>query len=211
MTAATPAQAAYEAYVTFVGLPLSDWPWEADDVNQALWDAVASAVAAAAVRQPQPAPVMHQLSGLVAGWRRYVRSAEEGFPTDREAGHADALREVTRQVTAVIETATAAGPQPAPVDLARVAYEAYAQASGGVSMVSGHPLPTWDDQDEKIRMNWRISTGAVLIADDQAQPAPELDALADAWDTEARVSHGGYADALRSCAADIRKLAGPEK
>jgi hypothetical protein len=73
--------------------------------------------------EPQPAPeqdpVMHRLSGIIAGWRSYVRSAEEGFPSDREAGHADALREVNRQVeellpdlTALAERAYAAAPQP---------------------------------------------------------------------------------------------------
>jgi len=41
-----PGRTAYEAYLASVGLPLSDWPWEDDDVNQALWDAVAQAVIA---------------------------------------------------------------------------------------------------------------------------------------------------------------------
>ena len=46
----TGGQLAYEAYVSSVGLPLSDWPWEADHVNQALWGAVAQAVETEQVR-----------------------------------------------------------------------------------------------------------------------------------------------------------------
>jgi hypothetical protein len=44
MSGKTAGQLAYETYVSFVGLPLADWPWEADYVNRALWDAVAAAV-----------------------------------------------------------------------------------------------------------------------------------------------------------------------
>lgn len=62
---------------------------------------------------------------------------------------------------------------PGKPDLGQVAYEAYALASDGVSLVSGQPLPGWDDQDENIRMAWRMSAGAVLITIDQhAEPKP---------------------------------------
>jgi hypothetical protein len=98
----------------------------ADDGNLVAREHLA-AIGEARITKAQPAPeqdpVMHRLSGIIAGWRSYVRSAEEGFPTDREGGRADALREVNRQVeellpdlTALAERAYATAPQshPAP-------------------------------------------------------------------------------------------------
>lgn len=47
------------------------------------------------------------------------------------------------------------------------------------------------------------------IAALEPQPAtPDMAALADEWDAEADVSHGGYADGLRHCADELRKRTG---
>jgi hypothetical protein len=56
VTAETPGQAAYEAYIRFVGLPPEHWPSSGPGVNLALWDAVAQAVIAAQRPQPEPEP-----------------------------------------------------------------------------------------------------------------------------------------------------------
>lgn len=45
--------------------------------------------------------------------------------------------------------------------LGRVAYEAYRNTSGGVSLVSGAELPTWEDQREEIQQAWCAAAGAV--------------------------------------------------
>lgn len=37
---------------------------------------------------------------------------------------------------------------------ARDNYERYCRSAGGVSAVSGEPLPAWDEQDERIRGHW---------------------------------------------------------
>lgn len=48
-------------------------------------------------------------------------------------------------------------------DMAKVAYEAYVQSCGGVS-VKGDPLPTWEDQRPEIRQHWDAAAQAVLAA-----------------------------------------------
>jgi hypothetical protein len=47
-------------------------------------------------------------------------------------------------------------------DLGKIAYEAYCKFSGGKSLVSGEQLPTWDNQDSKIRDAWRAAAQAVM-------------------------------------------------
>lgn len=37
----------------------------------------------------------------------------------------------------------------------QIAYEAYCRSTGGVSLVSGDKLPTWDDLPPKIQTAWR--------------------------------------------------------
>ena len=39
----------------------------------------------------------------------------------------------------------------------QIAYEAYFKFSGGVSLVSGAPLPTWGEQDARIREAWNVA------------------------------------------------------
>jgi len=43
---------------------------------------------------------------------------------------------------------------------AKVAYEAYRAHTGGKSLVSGQPLPTWADLPEKIREAWVVAVDA---------------------------------------------------
>ena len=47
-------------------------------------------------------------------------------------------------------------------DLGKIAYEAYYVFSDGKSLISGAPLPTWDNQSPKIKDAWRAAAQAVL-------------------------------------------------
>jgi hypothetical protein len=49
---------------------------------------------------------------------------------------------------------------PGEVSPGRAAYEAYALVSDGKSLVSGAPLPAWDEQRPEIREAWRAAAGA---------------------------------------------------
>lgn len=47
----------------------------------------------------------------------------------------------------------------------QIAYEAYCEAVGGVSAISGDPLPSWDDQcanQPLIANAWRAAALAVM-------------------------------------------------
>lgn len=46
-------------------------------------------------------------------------------------------------------------------DLAKVAYDAYVQAAGGKSLVSGDPLPAFEDLPQMIRWAWDAASQAV--------------------------------------------------
>lgn len=61
--------------------------------------------------------------------------------------------------------------------IGQIAYEAYAAHSGGCSLISGEPLPSWDEQREDIRDAWQAAALAV-----QAAPAaaPDGDAAVGA-------------------------------
>lgn len=52
-------------------------------------------------------------------------------------------------------------------DLGRIAYEAYWQSCGGLS-VRGETLPGWEEQKPEIREHWRASADAVLMFSDLA-------------------------------------------
>jgi len=47
----------------------------------------------------------------------------------------------------------------------QVAYEAYCEATGWKSLISGEALPTWTDQAAEIRRAWRAAAHAVLAID----------------------------------------------
>jgi hypothetical protein len=49
------------------------------------------------------------------------------------------------------------------VDIGQVAYEGYCTVSDGKSLVSGAPLPTWEEQAPEIREAWRAAADAVLM------------------------------------------------
>jgi hypothetical protein len=44
----------------------------------------------------------------------------------------------------------------------QIAYEAYCGFSDNKSLVSGDPLPEWDEQAEKIRQAWDAAGDAVV-------------------------------------------------
>jgi hypothetical protein len=45
--------------------------------------------------------------------------------------------------------------------LGQVAYEAYYERAGGLSLVSGYPLPVWDAQHDEIKEAWEAAAQAV--------------------------------------------------
>jgi hypothetical protein len=53
----------------------------------------------------------------------------------------------------------------------QVNYEGYYNCSGGVSLVSGAKLPTWEEQDPRICNAWEAAARDVLDYADQAQKA----------------------------------------
>ena len=48
--------------------------------------------------------------------------------------------------------------------LAKIAYDAYCQSTGGVSLVSGDKLPEFGDLKQSIRDAWMAAAGAVAKA-----------------------------------------------
>ncbi len=55
--------------------------------------------------------------------------------------------------------------------LGQLAYEAYAESTGGVSAVTGEKLPGWADQRQAIRDAWNTSAEAVKarLVEDQTR------------------------------------------
>lgn len=49
-------------------------------------------------------------------------------------------------------------------EVGQIAYEAYCESTGGVSAVSGAPLPEWDDQSPEIQRAWVRAAAAVIDA-----------------------------------------------
>lgn len=46
-------------------------------------------------------------------------------------------------------------------DIGKAAYEAYADYSKGKSLVSGAPLPAWDEQRAEIRAAWNSAAATI--------------------------------------------------
>jgi hypothetical protein len=44
-----------------------------------------------------------------------------------------------------------------------VAYDAYMDFTGGVSLTSGQPLPEWDKQSDRHRAAWEAAAEAVAL------------------------------------------------
>jgi hypothetical protein len=61
--------------------------------------------------------------------------------------------------------------------IGQIAYEAYLDFSGGVSLISGHPLPEWDAQEAKLQLAWEASAHAVAEAVEARsnEPLPPAD------------------------------------
>jgi hypothetical protein len=49
-----------------------------------------------------------------------------------------------------------------PIALGKIAYEAYVKETGGVSPVSGEPLPAWSCLSLEIRKPWEAAGNAVF-------------------------------------------------
>lgn len=48
--------------------------------------------------------------------------------------------------------------------LAQVAYDGYREHTGGRSLATGQPIPTWEDLKPEIQQAWAASTRAVVAA-----------------------------------------------
>ena len=57
-------------------------------------------------------------------------------------------------------------------DYGKTAYEAYCQATGGVSLISGQPLPAWETLDERIQKAWCTAASAAIAAVDWPNSEP---------------------------------------
>lgn len=50
--------------------------------------------------------------------------------------------------------------------MGQIAYEAYCEQSGGVSLISGAKLPCWDEQKLEIKEAWAAAALAVWHIDE---------------------------------------------
>lgn len=48
-----------------------------------------------------------------------------------------------------------------PANLGRIAYEAYRDSTGGVSLVNGDQLPQWEDLTDGVKSGWKCAGLAV--------------------------------------------------
>lgn len=46
--------------------------------------------------------------------------------------------------------------------MGQIAYEGYLNFSGGRSLISGQPLPKWDEQSGEIKSAWEAAAGAAI-------------------------------------------------
>lgn len=47
------------------------------------------------------------------------------------------------------------------LSLGQIAYDAYRNHAGGVSLVSGDPLPGWDELPERIQAAWEAAADSI--------------------------------------------------
>jgi hypothetical protein len=74
-------------------------------------------------------------------------------------------------------------------NIGKIGYDAYREHSGGVSLVSGEPLPFWDDQSPEIRAAW--DAAALAVSDFVGGPSVfQRDELAEA-EGESKLGGGG--------------------
>jgi hypothetical protein len=50
------------------------------------------------------------------------------------------------------------------LNLGKIAYDAYFKYSEGKSLISGQPLPTWENQDSRIQQAWQAAGQNVIDA-----------------------------------------------
>lgn len=55
----------------------------------------------------------------------------------------------------------------------KVAYEGYFEKCGGKSLISGAPLPAWDDQADAIKEAWEAAATAVMENSETDPPGPD--------------------------------------
>lgn len=110
---------------------------------------------------------------------------------------------------------------------ARLAYEAYREAAGGLTS-DGRPMPTWDELAQlphgaRTRSLWAAAAAAIAAAVEsrRSPTAEQVTALVQAWrgraaaDREqstaarsgARGYHDGSADSYLTCANELERLA----
>jgi hypothetical protein len=51
--------------------------------------------------------------------------------------------------------------EPVMVELGKIAYDAYCDCTGGISLISGARLPLWNELQEEIKAAWHASAEAV--------------------------------------------------
>lgn len=49
------------------------------------------------------------------------------------------------------------------VNFGKVAYDAYCESTGGVSLISGAKLPGWDELKTEIKTAWEAAANAVRL------------------------------------------------
>ena len=54
-------------------------------------------------------------------------------------------------------------------NMAELAYNAYSEAAGGVSLATGDTLPSWDDLSHEIKNAWCVTVIAVTRAANQQE------------------------------------------
>lgn len=98
-------------------------------------------------------------------------SSQQALAADRSALDAATAR------IAELEEALANGPRvegfAADAEVGQIAYDSYVAQAGGVSLVTGAPLPTWDDLTDAIRAGWCAAAGSVLAS--QQPPLPPIE------------------------------------
>lgn len=63
-----------------------------------------------------------------------------------------------------VNTALVATSEDIMVNYGKLAYDAYCESSGGVSLVSGAKLPPWEELKPEIKTAWQAAADAIIGA-----------------------------------------------